>query len=379
MNRKQFLILMLALLVIGGAGLALVWQDIDAYRSSGGKIGAKLLPKFNLAEVARIELRDAKQSATLVRKETYWVVEERGGYPANFQDISDLLIKLVELKVVQSEVIGPALLPRVGLAPPPAKPAPDAAESKEIGTLLDMKDAAGKSLATITLGKVVLKKDPGNPLPSAQDGVPAGRYVQVAGAPSIAVVSDPLAKAEADPGKWLDKAFFKVDRVKTLGVAADGAVRWKIVRDQEWGQWRFAAGSGEFNPSAAVSATNQLANWVFTDVLVGDRPAGGKALTVTAETFDRLTYVFTLTPLTAGKYALTAKIEGEPPAQRVPEKDEKAEERERRDKEYVETLKRLQARLAREKAQSNWTYVMDEKALGPLLMERGNFAAPPPR
>ena len=35
MNRKQFLILVVALLVLGGVGLALVWQDIADYRASG--------------------------------------------------------------------------------------------------------------------------------------------------------------------------------------------------------------------------------------------------------------------------------------------------------------------------------------------------------
>ncbi len=33
MNRKQFLILVIALVVLGGAGLTLFWQDIAAYRT----------------------------------------------------------------------------------------------------------------------------------------------------------------------------------------------------------------------------------------------------------------------------------------------------------------------------------------------------------
>ena len=44
MNRRQFLILVIALLVLGGAGLAVFWQDIAAYRASGAKIGGQLLP-----------------------------------------------------------------------------------------------------------------------------------------------------------------------------------------------------------------------------------------------------------------------------------------------------------------------------------------------
>jgi len=74
MNRKQFLILVVALLVLGGAGFALFWQDIAAYRESGARIGGKLLPEFKVAEVAQVRLQDAKTQVTLVRKDDRWVV-----------------------------------------------------------------------------------------------------------------------------------------------------------------------------------------------------------------------------------------------------------------------------------------------------------------
>ncbi|MGZ5261764.1 MAG: hypothetical protein ACXWC0_29460, partial [Burkholderiales bacterium] len=60
MSRKQFVVLVLALIVLGGAGFALFWQDISDYRASGAKIGAKLLPSLKVADVAQVRLRDAK-------------------------------------------------------------------------------------------------------------------------------------------------------------------------------------------------------------------------------------------------------------------------------------------------------------------------------
>ena len=74
MNRKQFLYLVVVLVVLGGAGLMLVWQDIAAYRASGAKIGAKLLPGLKIADVAEIRLQDPKHQVTLARKEKTWVV-----------------------------------------------------------------------------------------------------------------------------------------------------------------------------------------------------------------------------------------------------------------------------------------------------------------
>jgi hypothetical protein len=370
MNRKQFLILVIALLVLGGAGFALFWQDIAAYRASGAKIGGKLLPGFKISDVAEIRLQDGKSQATLARKDKVWVVRERNDYAANFQEISDLLIKLVELKVVQSETIGSSLLPRLELAGP--------GKGEGSGTLLEMKDSTGKVLAGLTLGKKVLKKDPGNPLPIAQEGVPAGRYILPAtSTQTVVVVSDPLASAEAKPGKWLAKDFFKADRIKTLTVAGEGAMQWKITRDEEYGQWKFAAGGGNLDASAAVGAVNALGGLAFDDVAADAKPEDAeKPTTVTAETFDNLTYTVKLAKKKSGSdYLVSFAVSGEPPAQRVPEKGEKPQDKERRDKDFAENRKKLVERIAREKTLAKWTYLVDAKALTPLVKERTQMVA----
>jgi len=43
MNRKTFLILIVVLLIVGGAGLALFWQDLGAWRSSNAEDGVEAL------------------------------------------------------------------------------------------------------------------------------------------------------------------------------------------------------------------------------------------------------------------------------------------------------------------------------------------------
>ena len=371
MNRKQFLILVVALLVLGGAGAALFWKDIEAYRDTGARIGAKLLPTLKVADVAQVRLQDAKDAVTLVKKESAWIVQERAGYPADIQAIADLLVKLVELKVTQAEQVGASLLPRIELVEP--------GKGEGAGTLVEFKDGAGKPLARMVLGKKVLKKDPLNPLPAAKDGVPAARYVlRLDAQDAVVVVSDPLNAADAKPGKWLAKDFFKADRIKTLTLGGDGeAPKWKIARDLEWGQWKFAAGAGDLDASAAVGAVNSLANISFTDVAIGAKSEETeKPVVAVAETFDALTYTIKLAKKKgADDYHLTVSIAGEPPHARTPEKDEKAEERERRDKDFVETRKRLEDRLAREKTLAIWTYVVARSAVEPLLKEREQMVA----
>jgi len=118
MNRKQFLWLMLAVVIMCGAGFALFWQDITAYRDSGAKIGAHLLPPMKVSDVAKLRLQDATSEVTLAVKDKVWRVEQRGGYPADFAEISGLILKLLDAKVVQSEAVGASLHARLNLLTP---------------------------------------------------------------------------------------------------------------------------------------------------------------------------------------------------------------------------------------------------------------------
>lgn len=369
MNRKQFLWLMLAVLVMGGAGLALVWKDLTAYRDSGAKIGAPLMPAIKISDVAKLRLQDAHQEVTLAIKDKVWRVEQRGGYPADFAEISGLILKLLDAKVVQSEQVGASLHPRLNLA------LPGKGAKEGTGTLLELSDASGKLLASMVLGKVSLKKDPMNPLPNAKDGVPAGRHVLVTGKGDLVfVVSDPLEKAVAQPGAWVARDFFKIERIRTLqragSDATSGGASWKIARDEEWGQWKFAAGGGRLDPSAAVAVTNALSGLTFSDVIIDDRTGTDKAITLTAETFDNLQYTVKLAPHANGDFVLRFKVAGTPPATRKPEPKEKPEDAAKRDKEFAENRQRLEARVMLEQARSQWAYVVPGKQAAPLLFKR---------
>ncbi len=371
MNRKQFLWLMLAVLVLGGAGLALFWQDITAYRDSGAKIGARLVPEIKVSDVAKLRLKDASQEVTLVLKDKVWRVEQRGGYPADFSEISGLILKLLDVKILQSETVGASLHGRLNLLAP-------GKDSKEgTGTLVELSDASGKVLAGMVLGKVSLKKDPMNPLPNARDGVPAGRHILVAGrGDTVVVVSDPLEKAVAAPGAWVAKDFFKVDRIRTLQLAGEGAASWKIARNEEWGQWKFAGSGGTLNPSAAVSVTNALGSLAFSDVVLDDKAGSGKAAVFTAETFDDLTYTIRLAPHANGDFVLRFSVAGTPPKTRKPEAGEKPEDAAKRDKEFADSLRLLEARVQLEQARSQWAYVVPGKTVAQLLLKREQMAVP---
>jgi hypothetical protein len=395
MNRKTFLILLALLLVLGGAGLALFWQDLSAWRSAGSKIGSKPFEKLATSQVAQIRLFDGRNETTLALKEGRWVVKQRGDYSASVQEIGDLLVKLPDWKVVQTENVGPSLLPRLNLVAPAASGKADAkpeaakaagtepktetkvdAQSDGMGTQLELSDKGGAILGSILLGKIVVKKEP-SPLPIQQE-TPVGRYVLAANAPTVLVMSDALKNASAKPEAWLAKDFFKVERIKSLAASGDGG-QWKIARKEEFDPWRFADGAGELDPGKAVAAVNGLTGLTFTDIALDVKPeALDKPRTYVAETYDNLVYAIKVAARPgSGDYYLTVTVSGEPPRTRTPEANEKPADKERLDKQFDDALKKLDDRIKLEKSLAGWVYIVPAKALEPLLKPRADLIAAP--
>ena len=93
-----------------------------------------------------------------------------------------------------------------------------------------------------------------------------------------------------------------MDRIRTLAVGPEGgAPNWKITRNEEWGQWKFAAGGERLHPSAAVMAVNKLGQLSFNDVAADpEAEAADKPVVVVAETFDNLVYTLKLTKTAKG-------------------------------------------------------------------------------
>ena len=372
MNRKSFLVLVVVLLVVGGAGLALFWQDISAWRSGGGRIGFKPFEKLPANEVAQINLYDGGNQTTLTLKDGRWVLKERADYPASVQEIGDLLVKLPDWKVVQTESVGASLLPRLNLLAPPA--GGKAAEKNDgMGTQLELSDKGGKQLGSVLLGKIVTKKEP-SPLPVQQE-TPVGRYVLTTATPTVLVMSDALKNATAKPDAWLAREFFKADRIKSLASSGDNA-SWKIARKEEYDPWKFADG-GELDPSKAVAAANSLNDLKFVDVATGMKPESlEKPRTFVADTYDNLVYTLKVArKADSDDYYMTVSVTGEPPRARTPEPNEKAEDKDKRDKQFAETLKKLDDRVKAEKALGTWVYVVSGKTLEPLLKTRSDLTA----
>lgn len=298
MNRKQFSFLVVALVIVAAVAWKFYQRGNSSWQSAGQTIGGKLLPNLPINDVAQITIDSGTNQLTLLRNSDVWVVRERDNYPANFSQISDLLMKLDDLKVVQHEDAGPSELPRFNLSPPGTDP--------NSGTLLELKDQNGKTVASLLLGKDHMNQ------PANGQGWPDGRYVIAnSNNADVVVISEAFDNVTSKPADWLDKDFFKIANPKSIAATFPVATNsWKLTRASETNDWQLAdARSGEKLDSSKVDdITGSFDSLSFNDVSPG-ATAPKNAETVTVDTFDGANYVAKIWPAEDDNDSLAISID----------------------------------------------------------------------
>src|SRR5581483_1185537 len=370
MNRNQFSLLLFLVVVLGIAGLMVYNKQNNLSGSGNAAMGKKLLPNLAFNDVAHIALQQGTNQVNLAKKDGTWRVRERKDYPANYSQSSDFLIKAADLKVVQSESIGPSKLARLELVP---------GQGTNSALEVTLKDQNDKQLQALLLGKKHMQKSK-SPSPYGdlgENGWPDGRYVQVVGHPeTVDVISDALANIEPKPEQWLNKDFFKVEKVRSIAVAfTEPTNSWKLTRETETGDWKLADAkpTEQLDSSKTSSVSNPLNSPSFNDVDTWSSPEQlglDKPTVVTLDTFDNFTYTLKVGQKTNDNYSLLMAVAAQLSKDRTPAKDEKAEDKDKLDKQFKEQQKKLEDKLAQEQAFQNWTYLVSSWTLDPLLKTR---------
>ena len=382
MNRKQLFILVGLLVVLGIAGLALYKRNQTSWQG-GGRQGAaaKLLGDLQVNDVASIVIKGGTNELVLARQDNLWRVKQRNDYPANFTEISSFLLKAADLKAVQTEEIGPSQLGRYKLLPP--GPATNTA------VLLELRDQGGKVIKSLLLGKTHMRKaEAQQPSPMGEmggnEGFPDGRYVMVGtSAKTLAVVSDPLSNIESKPDLWLNKDFFKVEKIRSITVAYPVATNsWKVTRDTETAtDWKLADAKPDekLDSSKSSSFSYALNSPSFTDVLLPDaKPEQiglDKPTVITIDTFDNFTYTLKLGQKTNDNLPMVVAVAAQIPKERAPGKDEKPEDKAKLDKEFKDKQKKFEDKLSQEQSYGKWTYLVSNWTFDSLLKERNQLMA----
>lgn len=256
MSARIAAVLVILLLALGGGALLLQRQETDRRPSNAGALGQRLMKDLKAADVASIRIVQPKSTLTLQRQEDGWAIVEREGFPADLAKVRDFVVKAIELKVGQSEPVSEKDRARLNL--------------DGSGTELSFNGADGKPMARLIVGKKYFRREVDNP-----DKAPAdGRFVMRPEEPgTVYVVSDPLTQASTRSADWIDRAAFKIEKVRTLEVNYPDGGGYRVERAKDDADWKLAAAKpGETlettkaNAASYVLSTLELADVAPKDV-----------------------------------------------------------------------------------------------------------------
>jgi hypothetical protein len=331
MNRKQFGVLVVLLVVCAAVAWHFYQHNNSSWQSADQSIGGKLFPNLTIGDAAQMTIDSATNKLTIWLNNDHWTVRERYDYPANFSQISDLVKKLPDLKIIQHEDSGPSELPRFNLSSP--------GTGANSGTLVELKDQNGKTLASLLLGKDHMNQ------PANGQGWPDGRYVIAnSNNADVVVVSETFDNVTANPADWLDKTFFKISNPKSIAATfATATNSWKLTRASETNDWELAdPRPGEKLDSSKVDdLTSSFDSLSFNDVGPVITPPAD-ATTVTVDTFDGTNYLAKIWPSADDNDSLVISID-------------------------------TQGKVAAESQYSHWTYDIPSYSVESLLKPRSSL------
>ena len=400
MSRNSLLILLVIALLVGVAAILSRPDNKPKAAADGLRApGTKLLAGLDASAIATVTITSADGTVTVNRGENdVWSVAERDGYLADASRLSGLVRGMLDLKVLQVEEAGPSQYPRLQLVDPATTDEKISQDQK--GTVVRLLDAKKSPLAEITFGKAP-QSGAADPMAAMMGGAsgPGGKFARVGGEEkAIYLLDQSPFQATGNPTDWVDKKFLQPGSFRKFVVSGgEGFQGWEVSRDKADGTFVLKdAPAGKQLASATNTALGSFLGYAqAADVLTKaqvealDRKA---SRTVKAETFDGLTYEFTITPLpqkegetSSPNYAVETKITGnytEPaPAEGAKKPEDMTEEEKKADADVKAAARKAwDEKLAREQSTASRAFALNSYTVEAVL-KAGNEVVediPPP-
>jgi hypothetical protein len=387
MNKRQVVVLwIIAILLIAAAVLVRLGNKDGSVSKMQRADGETFLKEFPAEQVAKIEVKGAKSSTTLVRKDGKWTVAERENYPAKLSAVQEFLRTLTEVKVTQGIECEPSFLPRFGM---------DATASKEEDRGIEavFSNDAGSEVAKVNFGKNL--QAAGDPMSMMGGGGTSGRFVHNAADTSgVYKISEIFPSLTTDPKSWLDPQFIQVEKVKSISVSSPAKpeeIAWKLVRADENAEFALeGAKEGETLDTAVTGPLKSVFSYARFDDVAGTEEAGkilnaAEKRTVKIETFEGFSYTLAFAPTLPKEkkegatepetpeenfYLMTVDVTADIPAERKKEEKESPEDAKAKDTAFTERKTTLEKRLAAEKALAGRTFKVSASTVEPILKQR---------
>ena len=191
MNRNLTTFILITLVLVVFAVVAVKQEDASVSNAQAGKA---LFPglKQKVNDVAEIDTKRGKDTATVQLKDNRWVVKDKEGYYANLDKVKRTILGVANMKLVEAKTKKKANYEKLQVE----DPVDDMAKS----TLVTLKDDQNKVLAAVILGKV--KSDFSHPDDSSM-------YVRKDKDPQAWQVTGEL-HATASATDWLDDQLLNI-------------------------------------------------------------------------------------------------------------------------------------------------------------------------
>jgi hypothetical protein len=280
------------------------------------------------------------------------VIREREDFPADLAKVREFVVKMLELKVGQSAPIGDKDRARLNV--------------DDSGTKVEFDALDGKPLGQLTVGRKYFKREVENPEKAPADG----RFVMLPGDPgTVLIVSDPLTQASTRSADWIDRTSFQVEKVKTLEVRVPDGSGWKIERSADNADWRLdGAKAGEKLDTGRANAASYSLSLLELADIAPPQDKQHEALTgldkptvIEATTLDGLSYEIRIGKAEGDNFYVRFSSSGSVAG-------DDADER----------IKKLKARLPREKRLSDYVLLIPKAKLEDTLKPRAELLAKSP-
>ncbi len=375
MNRKQLTLLVVLGLLLGGLALYFNNNRQAEFSARDAGVGEKLLGEFPANDVTQVTIKTRDGEVNVAKSgDQGWTVKERANYPASFSEVAELVRKLWELKPVQSQKVGASQWSRLELAAPDAKDA-----GTNTATLVDLKGKDGKTIRSVLLGKKQMRESGGQ-----FGGFPVGRWIALPdNKETVFVVSETFNEIEPKPESWLNKDFFKVEKLKSISFTSTNDTHsWSLVRTNESGEWSMVDKKDEEDLDKGKLSSF---NWAFSspsfnDVYAKDaepvKDAFATPSKIALETFEGFRYDLQVGTQPDGEsFYLTVATAAELPKERTAPADEKAEDKEKNEKTWKEAQDKLKEKLKKEQALNGWVYKVSKWTVDSVLKDRSSLMA----
>lgn len=184
MKGKTFLILLVVAVVLGAlAFLRFGEQD----KPADTRMGQKLFADLPVNQISSVTIASPDGSVTLVRGEKLWQVKDRHGYPADFGELREMVVKLSRLKIGRAFTGSGDSLARLSLL------TPSNTEEKGRGIRMTLKNESDKVLADVILGEVR----------KTEDGGSGGQYLKKTDNDTVYLVDGSFRFLKTKPTDWL--------------------------------------------------------------------------------------------------------------------------------------------------------------------------------